>query len=143
MTADEMRYGAEFSPPQEPSGFIYSPQKKLAALIFDWYYGIHAIPSAFETRNVGVSIEWSFGITSDTDLVEVQYGLRHVHLLGFSKMFGPTSDQFAQPDFSNHRTQASLLTRPYTWSLVNVSVTRETQPNMEIFNYAPPGIQSE
>ncbi|HEV7401312.1 MAG TPA: hypothetical protein VGO11_00215 [Chthoniobacteraceae bacterium] len=79
---EEVRYATEYEPPQLPST---TPVEPSVEVLKNWPL-VGIVPTAFETRNVGQTLEFEAGRTADPKVVVCNYVAQHVRLEKFVKI---------------------------------------------------------
>jgi hypothetical protein len=147
-TVEEMRYPTEFDPHSAPPfGTIQQPQAegippRLGPEDLD-------IPTAFEVRNTGLTLELepqfspagypferSPGVNAD--LIGLSLALRQNELLEMKRFLtdpprNQARTQFAQPLIRSANTTTALEVPSGKWELLNVSVEHKESPELKLF----------
>ncbi len=138
-TVEEIRYPTEFvwhSVPQNfnpVSGYVPAPPPPSPYFPFSLPFDV---PIAFETRNVGVTLEMEPTVGPGGQLIDVNIVPQHVSYEGVTRLFSTTGGndwRYQQPKFRFLRTTTVLTCRSGEWQLVNVSVLREPARTLEFF----------
>lgn len=142
-THEEIRYPTEDFPSAGPQNSIPAPmtpelieymrRQQLLAVLFDFI----TVPTAFEVRNVGVTLEIEPMVAPDGRTIEIALVPQHVSFEGMgavSELSKAKQDwRFQQPQFRFFRTTTSITAQSGEWQLLNASVLRERAPAMEFF----------
>jgi hypothetical protein len=127
-TIEEVRYACEFIPPQVPSWFGYKPGGTFEERLSNILYQID-VPTAFETRNTGVSLELEANLASDGRSIVMAMVPQHVIYEGERPTLTlPPADRlgpYAQPKFRSFKTTANLTLTSGVWTLVSVNILPE------------------
>ena len=113
----EERYPTEFEPPQLPQIFGGPP---------DWIDVI--CPTAFETRNVGVSLEVEPHIFENGNWIRLNLVPRRVMLLGYDNSVAG----MRMPRFAKSETNTSVMIRNGQRFLVSFHKVPEAEENIEL-----------
>ncbi len=148
---DELRYGTEFEPPgktittETPVASTASPPSGPAAdsntahpdvtkTTINEYGG----PTAFETRNLGVTFEVSPTVAPDGEMIEVDMAPQHVRLLEWTDtafVRDPPSMKVSvlQPRFSTNKVAATITFHNGERKLVGLFKALVPAGNVELF----------
>jgi len=132
----EYRYPTEF----EPSGVgIYLEEK-------DGKYAktpgeitgleLPAIPKAFETRNIGVTLEVEPTISADGKMIDMSLAPQHVRLKAMNKVTlenGKSKVVIEQPEFVTFKVSTTLTVRSGEWKLLGIYTPSEPKEHLELF----------
>jgi len=125
----ELRYPTEFEPPQTPQNFGGATTKPKRPA----KDGFATMPNAFETRNLGLSLDVNCLVQSP-GLISLKFGATYVWLERFhSAVSIETKKKYGiwdQPEFRTVRVQTSLAVKSGEWDLVNVSRSGTAQEQM-------------
>jgi hypothetical protein len=131
---EEIRYQTEFNP---PGCFVFSapfppPVPEQDDLMIDSYAKI-GVPTAFETRNVGVTLECEATVASNGKTIHITFVITHVtyHGMRSSPLFNKTNWQYAQPIFHSIKTTTALSVASGVWNLISVNTIRGEKPAVE------------
>ncbi len=127
---EEIRYPTEFDPPQVPQNFsTASPAPHRPT---EW------VPKAYETRNVGVTLEVTPTAIVDGTWIDLELNPLHTVFLGFNRLYaskaawGPACI-IDQPEFLTLKTTVSLSARSGEWKLLATFVVPKPEPHVELF----------
>jgi len=138
-TIKEKRYPTDFTPPQESQTGTSATDKPPAAEVNQPW------PSAFETRNTGVTLEVEAVVRNDGDWIDLNIVPQDVELLGFDsysaaakKNGGPLKDEdpkfnVDQPLFFTMKTTTSLSLRNGQYVLLDNHKMARPEGYVEIF----------
>ncbi len=131
-TIEEMRYPTEFDPPQLPSRI---PEENATEFLKAWPV-IGVTPTAFETRNVGQTLELQAFVSNDGQWINTKMNPRHVRFLRFMHYGSgrlPNGEQLGveQPFFHTLSNRLSLRLR--NGQRVLAGVHRPPEPNEKAF----------
>lgn len=133
-SVEELRYATEYDPPKLPREM---PKENATEFLKNW--PVAAItPTAFETRNLGVTLEVKAEVSADGQWIRAQVVPNHVRLLRFSKFEAgtlPTGKELfvEQPQFSTLKDTLSLVVRSGQRVLVGVHKVPGSENTMELF----------
>ena len=128
-TIEEIRFATEFDPPVGPGRFNVSPAAQLQP-----QKPVHPVirlippidvPTAFETRNVGVTLEIEPTVASDGRTIEVNIVHQYSSHEGVTRLFSTTGGhdwRYQQPAFRTLGTTTSVTCISGEWRLLNASV---------------------
>ncbi len=130
----EKRYPTEFEPPQEPTTFGAATPAKPSALVDSV---ISATPTAFETRNVGVTLEVEPSV-DDRGIIRIDLVPSRVELLGFDAYEGVKTSsghivKADQPLFFTSKTTATVCVSNGQRRLIGVQLLEQPKGYMEVF----------
>ncbi len=131
---EEMKYPTEYDPPQVPD--FVPPEKALETLKAWPVVGI--TPTAFETRNVGMTLEFIGKVASDGEWIDVNVVPQHVRFLRFDKFDAgklPTGDRLSveQPQFLTFKNTSTLVLKNGQRVLLGVHKLPSPETTMELF----------
>jgi hypothetical protein len=131
---EEVRYATEYTPPQLPEKI---PGRKAEELLKKWPY-VGITPTAFETRNVGTTLELTATVSGDGQWISLQAAPTHVRFLRFVKIDGgilSSGERLSveQPYFSSLKDTLSLQIHPGQRVLAGVHKIPGEESNMELF----------
>lgn len=134
----EIRYATEYDPPTV--SFTPSVEMKKETIIEPRadVTLLEMIPTAFETRNVGVTLEVEPTLSADGKTIELNLVPQHVRLKGFNKITieKPASGGkivVEQPEFVTKKVTTSFHLRSGQRMLMGVYPTDEPPKHMEFF----------
>lgn len=98
----------------------------------------HVSPSAFETRNVGVTLEVEPTLRPDGDTIDLSIVPQHVRLKGMNKITaelknGKETVTVEQPDFEKTQTTTNLSVKSGERKLMGVFPTSNPANHLELF----------
>ena len=130
----EQRYPTEFVFPNTPQGAGQGEAPPAAAAAISE----PTTPAAFETRNVGVTLEVEPHVSSDGDWIRVDVVPQRVVLLGFDsydavKTASGKAVKADQPQFATTKTTASLRLRNGQRCLLAVHKLPRPENQIELF----------
>lgn len=130
----ELRYPTEFTPPQLPQTI---PDQHGAEAIKNWPI-VGATPTAFETRNVGATLELESKVSDDGQWIALQAVPQHVRFLRFEKfdcgvLRAGQHTNLEQPLFSTVKDTLTLHVRSGQRVLVGLHKVPEEGTTMELF----------
>lgn len=142
-TIEEIRYSTEFDPPHPPRNF--GPQPSVAERIASSVrYGPQNIdvPTSFETRNAGVTLECTGTASADGRSVRLDLVAQSVRYLGDRETLVVAKDdhRFKKPLFRTSKVGVILDVRSGCWKLIGVDVIRGEMPVMEFCLIRPTAI---
>ncbi len=128
---EEVRYPTEFNPPQEPTLFAggLKPDPR------PWGPDI---PTAFETRNIGPTLEVQPAVKSGGKLIELSIVPQMVRFVKFHEFSTPKSPlgiggTMQQPEFLTMKATTTFTVRSGQRTLGGVFVVPEPAPHFELF----------
>lgn len=131
----ETRYATDFDPSSIPQSFSAAPARRLKnadRLNLLRYSNLHVpeIPTAFETRNVGTTLEIDAKVLGQTQLIETAIAAQYVRLQKFIEYKTPihrngTYELSVQPVFSTRLSTANLVLRSGQWMLFGTFVEED------------------
>ena len=129
----EIRYPTEFTPPQIPQEIRIERDAALKDLPVTG-----ATPTAFETRNVGATLELESKVSDDGQWIAIGLVAQHVRFLRFQKydtgVVKSGEHQFIeQPFFSSLKDTLALHVRAGQRVLLGLHKIPEDETNMELF----------
>lgn len=135
---DELRYGTEYDPPtvsftpgvDTTQPVKIEPKADVAHL--------EGVPSAFETRNVGVTLEVEPVLSKDGKTIDINVVPQHVRLKGYTKVTiekpsGGGKVSVDQPEFDVMKVTTSLTLRSGERILMGVYRTDDPPKHIEFF----------
>ena len=127
---EELRYPTEFDPPQFPGGFGTSPRRPFTLP--------DGVPTAFETRNLGATVEIEPVVTGDGKWIDMSITPMHVSFLRFDRFKLGKTDWGGhgfvdQPRFFTAKTTTQLRARSGQWSLLGTFVVPGPDAQVELF----------
>ena len=127
-TIEEKRYPTEFNP---PDGAAPAPKP-------DEPRSDSAMPTAFETRNVGVTLEVEPVVLDDGKRIQVNLVPQRVQLLGFDTYDGVVTQggksvKIEQPLFFTTKITTSLIVQNGQRMLLDVHMVPKPERTMEFF----------
>jgi hypothetical protein len=134
-TIEEFRYGSEFEPPQLPSEV---PKENAAEVLKQWPL-VGITPTAFETRNVGQTLELEVTREKDRGPLLVSAVAQHVRFLRWVKIDGGRMSNgerlsVEQPIFHSMKTQSQFPVRSGERVLLGFHRVPEAKvPSFEFF----------
>jgi hypothetical protein len=133
-SVEEMRYATEFMPPQLPDKI---PKGKEIEFLKNWPH-VGIVPTAFETRNVGPTIQLKGAVSDDGQWISMNVVPMHVRFLRFAKFDAgilPSGERLSvdQPQFTTLRDQLTMSVRAGQRVLLGVHKIPEDESNMELF----------
>ena len=141
----EIRYATEFSPPQvnapaaqppEPALPAGGAQKKDAPAKAAAANNGDVCPTAFETRNVGVTLEIEPVLDADSMEIEIQMAPQHVRLLHFDKLVAETDGRkiaIEQPRFESSKMNTNMSVHSGQRMLLGTFRVTEPAGHIELF----------
>lgn len=134
----EIRYATEYSPPtvgispDVPADAAIKVVPTVDVTTFD------GIPTAFETRNTGVTLEVEPVLSSDGKTIDLNMVPQHVRLKGFHKVTIEGAARkgkviVEQPQFDTNKVTTSLTMRNGQRMLLGVYPTDEPPKHLEFF----------
>lgn len=135
---NEVRYATEFDPPRIDPGPkpnadpLLKPAPTVDVSAFD------AVPTAFETRNCGLTFEVEPVIGPDGETIDINLVPQHVRLIGFKKTIiekqpAGTKSIIEQPEFHTLKVTTSLTMKSGEVRLIGVFKAPESADRMELF----------
>jgi hypothetical protein len=129
---EELRYGTEFDPPQLPQNAPNDP-----AILKHWPVA-GVTPTAFETRNVGATLEIEVNVAKEGALLDVAVIPLHVRFLRWAKTDAgrlANGERLAveQPIFHTMKNISSLSLRNGQRVLLGVHKLTEPADTLELF----------
>ena len=129
----EKRYPTEFEPPTTPQNAGQAPLPAAATAISDT-----PIPTAFETRNVGVTLEVEPHVSASGDWIRIDVVPQRVILLGFDsydavKTASGKVVKIDQPQFFTTKTTANLKLRNGQRCLLAVHKLPQPENQIEFY----------
>ncbi|EDY19228.1 hypothetical protein CfE428DRAFT_3405 [Chthoniobacter flavus Ellin428] len=130
----EYRYATEPMPPNPPQPFSEAELKEMARL-YPWWGAF--TPSAFETRNVGASLEIESLMAPGYQLIDLSLVSSYLRFAGFRQWRGQESPLGVsgvqqRPEFQSAKATTYLSIRRDEPTLVGVFVFAEPQPHVEL-----------
>jgi hypothetical protein len=130
----EMRYATEYTPPQLPDKV---PKEKAVEVLKNWPH-VGIVPTAFETRNVGATLDLQAAVSDDGQWVALNVVPQHVRLLRLAKIDAgvlPSGERLSveQPQFTTLRNSLSMQVRTGQRLLLGVHEIPEDEDHMELF----------
>lgn len=141
----EIRYATEFSPPQGIAPAVQAPEpalpaggapKKDAAAKAAAANNGDVCPTAFETRNVGVTLEIEAVLDADSMEIEIQMAPQHVRLLHFDKLVTETDGRkiaIEQPRFESSKMNTNMSVQSGQRILLGSFRVTEPADHIELF----------
>jgi len=135
-TIEEVRYPTEFNPPQQSGIFVNRTQHGSAAAVKGLIDRVVDVPTAFETRNAGVSFELTPMVREGGCSIALVIDPQHVMFEGMKStrcLPASTTDwPFEQPRFRTHKTTTTLDVESGKWWLFSVSVHAGAEPHADL-----------
>lgn len=130
----EIRYPTEFAPPYLPDAV---PKEHAAEVLKNWPV-VSITPTAFETRNVGTTLELETNVSADGKWLALQAVPQHVRLLHMAKIDAgilPSRQHLSveQPYFSVLKDTLTMHLRAGQRVLVGLHKVPTEETNMELF----------
>ncbi|MBC7820678.1 MAG: hypothetical protein IAG10_27655 [Planctomycetaceae bacterium] len=130
-TVEEFKYPTEFDPPQGGGGRFVVP----------WPVGPtwgEEVPTAFETRNVGCTLEAETAVEADGRTIALVLHAQFVRFLDFRRYRKQASalgieGVLVQPQFFRTSTKSALRVRNGQPTLLSVFVVPKPEPHVELF----------
>jgi len=135
---DEFRYATEYDPPTvsftPAANVTEATEVKPKADVTH----LEGIPSAFETRNTGVTLEVEPVLSDDGKTIDLNMVPQHVRLKGLKKITieKPTTGgkvTVEQPDFDTMKVTTSMTMRNGERALLGIFRTNEPDNHIELF----------
>ena len=135
-TLEEIRYQTEFDPPSAPTLFGARTPPTWEQIVQRRLFHFITVPTAFEVRNAGVTLELSPVVADDGRTISLDLVPRHVSYEGDAPVsttaLSRAEWRWQQPKFRTFVTTTSLTVRSGEWHLHNGSVLR-APARMEFF----------
>jgi hypothetical protein len=133
-TSEELRYATEFEPPQLPDKI---PAENAVEFLKAWPH-VGATPTAFETRNVGESLELSVTVSEDGKWLDADAVPEHVRFLHWQKIDAgklANGDRLSieQPYFHTMKDTAGLRMSNGQKVLLGVHKVPDAEKTFELF----------
>jgi general secretion pathway protein D len=133
-SVQEMRYPTEYTPPQLPD---HIPKEKATEFLKNWPH-VGIVPTAFETRNVGETLELQADVSNDGQWISMNVIPQHVRFLRFAKFDAgilPSGERLSveQPQFTTLKNTLSMHVRAGQRVLLGVHKIPEDENDMELF----------
>lgn len=134
QSVEEVRYATEFTPPQLPERI---PKEKPLEFLKNWPH-VGITPTAFETRNVGATLELKATVSNDGQWISMEVQPAHVRLLRFVKIEAgilPSGERLSveQPYFSSLRNTLTMHVRAGQRVLLGMHKIPTEENNLELF----------
>jgi hypothetical protein len=131
----EVRYATEYVPPQLPDKV--PPGKDAANVLKNWPH-VGAVPTAFETRNVGTTLSLEPKVSDDGQWIALNVEPQHVRFLKFAKidagvLASGEHISVEQPYFSVVKDTLAMNLRAGQRVLLGVHQIPEEDNKMEFF----------
>ena len=133
-SVEEVRYPTEFDPPQLPQDV---PKEKIAEVLKSWPV-VGITPTAFETRNVGTTLELNATVSDDGEWISADVTPQHVRLLRMDKFDAgtmPSGEHLTveQPQFLALKNTLKMHLRSGQRMLVGVHKLPGDENKMALF----------
>lgn len=131
-TVEAMRYATEFDPPQVPDKL---PHENALEVLKAWPV-VGVTPTAFETRNVGQTLEMEASLSGDGNWLDVKVVPQHVRFLRWAKIDAgrlPNGERLSieQPYF--HTMKNNLELRLHNGQRVLLGVHKLPEPDQKFY----------
>ncbi len=132
---EECRYPSDFGPPLGPQTVIIPPIGPEEPIRPEWEGSL--IPTAFETRDTGPTLELDASIEAEGRVVSVNLAAEYARLFGFRKWQKQASPigivgSVSTPEFVSSRVRNLLHVIHDRPTLVNVAVVPKPEPHVEL-----------
>lgn len=129
----EKRYPTEFEPPQNPQNKSTSSPALEPTAVND-----SPLPTAFETRNLGVTLEVEPHVNTRGDSIRIDVVSQRVELLGFDsfdaiKTASGRSVKIDQPQFFTSKVNAKVRVQNGQRALIAVHLLAKPENYLEVF----------
>lgn len=133
-TITEKRYATEFEPPTQPQTSVTPSPTPAAPPVLEE----SPIPAAFETRNVGVTLEIEPHVSSHGDFIRMLVVPQRVELLGFdaynsAKTASGKIVKIDQPQFFTSKVNTEVTVQSGQRQLIGVHLLTKPGNYMEVF----------
>jgi hypothetical protein len=133
-SVEELRYAVEFTPPEVPNSV---PKEKAVEVLKNWPI-VGITPTAFESRDVGPSLELTATVSNDGQWVSLDVLAQHTRFLRFAKIDAgilPSGARLSveQPHFSSLRDVFTMHVRAGQRVLLGTHKVPAEENNMELF----------
>jgi hypothetical protein len=133
----EIRYASEFSEPGGGKFKADAPPDPVKILPLHAPACIGAIPSAFETRNTGLTLEAEPILGSDNQTVDIQFAAQHVRLLGWDtntvEEKGEIIRRTPQPRFRTNKVSSNVSVRAGQRILAGILESDSGSDTLDLF----------
>lgn len=137
QATQELRFSTERYPVSPPQNFgIPTWQPPSDSARTNWLKNLVqqfiAVPIAYETRNIGLSVELEATLDADSQNISIALVATSSSLTGYRKTLNLQSDNtYSQPEFRLHQSTSVFETAPGKWRLAGVNVIPGKSPSME------------
>ena len=132
---EELRYATEYTPPQLPESV--PKDVKPGEALKNWPH-VGIVPTAFETRNIGATMEMEATPSKDGQWVAVAVVPQHVRFLRYTKtdagvLASGEHLSIEQPYFSSMKSTISMHTRTGQRVMLGMHKLPDDETKMELF----------
>ena len=140
-TTQELRHPTERDPTSPPQNFgipTWRPPSDSART--NWLKNLVqqfiAVPLAYETRNIGLSVELEATPNADSRNISIAMVVTSSSLTGYRRILSGLNQRgdntYSQPEFRSHQSTSMFETTSGLWRLTGVSVIPGKTPSMEL-----------
>jgi hypothetical protein len=133
----EVRYAIEFEPLQGGKAVVAGKADPVKALPLEAPAAIGVVPTAFETRNTGVTLEAEPLLGPDGRTIDIEFTAQHVQLLGWDTSSveekGELVQRIPQPRFHSNKVSTRITLRAGQRVLAGVFGSATDPEVMEMF----------